>query len=135
MNIKRQETTLKDLRGKLLPIIGNARVTYYVYVKLTTGEIVILKRFTEKDTDKFKFIGVAKGAGKELLKSLKDVIYEYNNLCRMTKTEVIKKFGKKGIMECAFICTRPNPHYKCAGDMTWYDKYVIKANLKNNEAA
>lgn len=135
MKIKRQECYLKDLRGKLLPIIGNARVTYYVYVKLITGEIVILKSFTEKDSEKYKFIGVAQGTGKDLLKELKTVIYDYNKLCKMTKSEVVKEYGKKGLMDCAYICTLPNPIYKCAGDMTWYDKYVIKANLKKNEAA
>ena len=135
MRIKRTECSLTELRGKLLPIVGNSKVTYYVYVMLTTGEIVILKTFAEKDTEKFKFIGVARGSGKELVSNLKEIIYDYNKLSKITKTEVIKQFGKKGIMDCAVICTLPNPHYKCAGDMTWFDKYVISANLKKNEAA
>lgn len=133
MVLQRSKCTLKELKDKLLPIIGDDTITFYVYVNLITGEILLLKKFVEKDNEKFKFLGVASGSGKELISNLKNVIFDYNKLSKMTKTEVIKKFGKKGIMDCAYICTLSNPFYKCAGNMTWYDKYVIRANIKKNE--
>lgn len=129
MIIQRKNCNLNDLRELLLPNLGISRVTFYVYVNLMTGEIVALKRFAEKDPTKYKFIGVAKGVGKELIKELKTVIYDYDKMCKLTKTQVIRQFGTKGLMKCAYICTLPNPFYKCAGDMIWFDKYVIKTNL------
>lgn len=129
MILKRGECSYQELKNKLLSSLGTTRTKFYVYVNLVTGEIIALKRFAEKDASKFKFIGEAKGVGKELIKELKTVIYDYDKMCKLTKTQVIRQFGTKGLMKCAYICTLPNPFYKCAGDMIWFDKYVIKTNL------
>jgi len=99
----------------------------YIYLDPCKAEYVLLRN--ESKSNKYKLLGIAEGDGDILRRSIKTIIHDYDkNPNIICQSEVIRKFGKKGLIDKAFVREVDNPHYKCAGKMRLYDVNVIKAN-------
>ena len=63
---------------------------------------------------------------------IRRMISAYDKTCYMTYSRAVSQYGKKNVIDSAFIKEVDNPHYKSAWPMRLYDKNVIEYNTKLN---
>lgn len=125
-------------------LIANLKAgKYTVVVDLRNGTIRLLKSFTAKYYKEIGKIVIPKidpnGKKTENKKTitskateLHNIIKSYNSKCSITKGRVTERYGKKGLIDEAFIVELANPYYRTSGGMKLYDENVIQYHLNTN---
>lgn len=133
-----RNSTIDVIRSFVSDEINNGGNTYNVAIDNRNGSIAFVRRKT-----KCKYYNII---GKVDLSSLKptkknvlskateihNVISTYNKTCYITYTRAVSEYGKKNVIDSAFIKEVENPHYKSASPMRLYDKNVLEYNSKIN---
>lgn len=134
ITIKRT-SKIEEKRAIVKEIISSKQKNYKVMIDLRNGNVVLIERTIAKyyiQIGKIKLkniINTSKNINK-LASDLNSLIQKYNGKSLICKSRVKSEYGKKGLLDIAFIMAVDNPYYKCAGDMQLYDRNVIEYNLK-----
>lgn len=128
--------TMSDERIEFLKsLIETNPDKYNVMVDLRTGNIRLLKSAKSKYYVHIGQIDLRNPKSTKLYiqkkgSELYQLIRKYNSTCLRCKTTVLKKYGKKGLIDKSFVVSLPNPHYKWFCDMELYDENVIMYYLQ-----
>lgn len=125
---------IEEKREIIREMLTKSPETYNVVADIRDGNIVLIERPKAKY---YIYIGklnlaVSKCTCKtihKLASELNNLIRSYNGTSLICKSRVKSEFGKRGILDKAYVMSVDNPYYKCSGDMMLYDKNVIKYNL------
>ena len=135
MIIINRTSKIEEKREIIKNIIGSNPQNYKIMIDLRNGNVVLTKRTIARyyiQIGKINFKGVVNTNSNinRLASGLNSQIQKYNGEALICKSRVKSEYGKKGLLDIAFIKAVDNPHYKCAGDMLLYDRNVIEYNLK-----
>lgn len=109
---------------------------YHLVIDKRNGDVVLLRRWSA--TQYFHKIGevctktkmTEKNVSKIASQLLKD-IKAYDLTSRICFSKAVEAYGKRNVIDEAFLRKVDNPHYKCAAPMRLYDKNVIEYHLKS----
>ena len=141
--VLKRENNISEIRDFVeMKLVGNC--TYNVLFDKRDNTF----NFTKSKTDKDYYINIGKVKVEDIdndslsdykLKTninktataLNKLIQSYNKSgCLVCYTTVVKEYGKKNVIEKAFVKEVDNPYYKSSSAMKLYDKNVIEYNLK-----
>lgn len=109
---------------------------YHIVIDQRNGDIVLMTRLSK--TPHYIKVGEAKRTPEMRLNSrnvqkmatqVRKAVDEYNRTCYICYSKAVGVYGKKNVIDEAFVKEVDNPYYKCAGAMRLYDKNVIEYNL------
>ena len=116
--------------------IQNGGNTYNVAIDNRNGSIAFVGKKTRckyyNTIRKVDLLGL-KPIKKNVLSKATEIlkmIRAYNKTCYITYSKAVSEYGKKNVIESAFIKEVDNPHYSSAWPMRLYDKNVIEYNLR-----
>lgn len=126
MRIKREDCTISTLKSAFKSFT-EGRTTIYVSIDMNNGDVIMNKQFYDKPH--YKYIGRARGKVTSLSLAVSRIVRDYNSDSHISKTDVLKRYGRKGLIPKAFIRSFTNCH---GGDnsVKWYDRYIIERHLR-----
>ncbi len=112
--------------------------SYYIMVDKRNGDVVLMN--SKSDAAFYTHIGKVKTSQvkntKKNINALATQIHKaiaaYNKTCYITYSRAVSEYGKKNVIDEAFVKTADNPYYKCAGQMRLYDKNIIQYHIKSD---
>lgn len=134
ITIKRT-SKIEEKREIIKNIISSNPRNYKIMIDLRNGNVILTERTTAKyyiqiGKINFKSVDYTVNHIKRLASDLNSQIQKYNSEALICKSRVKSEYGKKGLLDIAFVKAVDNPYYKCAGDMLLFDRNVIEYNLK-----
>jgi hypothetical protein len=138
MKIIKRNCTINVIRSFVSDEIQNGGNTYKIAIDNRNGNIVFIRRNTQ-----CKYYNIIGSVDLSSLKPTKksvllkateihNVISAYNKTCYITYTRAVSEYGKKNVIDSAFVKEVENPYYKSASPMRLYDKNVLAYNSKAN---